>query len=297
MTNYGGIIDVEVNTMKKLFKWFSVIILSLIIVMIPIIINILFKFDFNIWWLQSEWSAGDALSFYGSVLSFIGTITLGAISIWQTKNSNDISRQLLEKDLLESTDFIQLQNKIEVSVKHNDNEKITLSSHHKLDYGANILIEKYNNDIDKLNEYLIKLYFTNSSERNHIKKIELESFMCVQDPDEGGLFWRDGSNDPIPLGLNIDLSKEVHLNWISSNEFYTQFKVYCEPNKCFDSMMKNKVNLCFIFQFNIYNLSNVKTKTLYKIWISKNKNAKYEIINTNSTIENTTIVKNQNNNH
>lgn len=179
MTNYGGIIDVEVNTMKKLFKWFSVIILSLIIVMIPIIINILFKFDFNIWWLQSEWSAGDALSFYGSVLSFIGTITLGAISIWQTKNSNDISRQLLEKDLLESTDFIQLQNKIEVSVKHNDNEKITLSSHHKLDYGANILIEKYNNDIDKLNEYLIKLYFTNSSERNHIKKIELESFMCV----------------------------------------------------------------------------------------------------------------------
>lgn len=283
--------------MKKLFKSLTIVIISLIIIMIPIIINILFKFDFNIWWLQSEWSAGDALSFYGGLLSFIGTITLGAISIWQTKKSNDISKQLLEKDLLESTDFIQLQNKFEVSAKHNDNAKITWSSHHKLDYGANILIERYNNDVDKLNEYLIKMYFSNSSEKNHIKKIELENFMCVQDPDESGLFWEDGSNDPIPLGLDIDLMKEVHLNWISNNEFYAQFKIYCEPNKCFDSMIKNKVNLCFIFQFNIYNFSNVKIEMLYKIWISKSKNGQYEIINTNSTIKDTIIVENQTSNH
>lgn len=276
--------------MKKLFKPLAIVIISLIIIMIPIIINILFKFDFNIWWLQGEWSAGDALSFYGCLLSFIGTITLGAISIWQTKKSNDISKQLLEKYLLESTDFIQLQNKFEVSVKHN--AKITCSSHHKLDYGANILIERDNNDVDKLNEYLIKMYFSNSSEKNHIKKIELENFMCVQDPDESGLFWEDGSNDPIPLGLDIGLMKEVHLNWISNNEFYTQFKIYCEPNKCFDSMIKNKVNLCFIFQFNIYNFSNVKTEMLYKIWISKSKNEQYEIINTNSTIKDTVIVEN-----
>lgn len=255
------------------------------IMLISLVINILFKYDFNIWWLESEWSAGDALNFYAGILSFGGTITLGIISIWQTKKANRISEQLLKKDMLESTDFVQLQNKFDVSLKKNNDSKITLSAHHKLDYGANVLIEPYNDNVEKLNEFLIKLYFVNSSERNHIKKIELENFMCVQDPDEGGLLWDDGFNDPIPLGLDIDIIKNVHLNWISNNEFYTQFKIYCEPNKCFDSMMNNKVNLCFIFQFNIYSFSGVKTEMLYKLWISKDKKGKYNVINSNSTIK------------
>ncbi|MBO5349760.1 MAG: hypothetical protein J6A89_08105 [Clostridia bacterium] len=276
--------------MKRFIKLFGIISLVLIILLIPLIINVLFKFDFNIWWLESEWSAGEALNFYGGLLSFAGTIILGSISIWQTNKSNNISKKLLDKDLLDSTDFIQLENKLEVSMKQNNNSKITWSAHHKLDYGANVLIEPYKGGVEKFNEYLFKLYFYNSSERNHISKIELENFMCVQDPESGGLIWEDGSNDPIPLGLDIDLIKNVHLNWISSNEFYVQFKVYCEPNMCFDSMMKNKANLCFIFQLNITSFSNVKTEMLYKIWISKsNKNA-YKVINTNSTIKNNEVI-------
>lgn len=271
--------------MKKVLKVLLIIMIIITIIMIPLVINILFKYDFNIWWLECEWSAGDALNFYAGILSFIGTIILGGISIWQTKKANNISEQLLKKDLLESTGFIQLQNKFEVAVKKNSDSKITWSAHHKLDYGANILIEPYENDVEKLNEYLIKLFFINSSERNNIKKIELEEFMCVQDPDEGGLLWEDGSNDPIPLGLDIDVFKDVYLNWISNNEFYTQFKIYCEPDMCFDSMMKNKVNLCFIFQLNIYSFSGVKTEMLYKLWISKDNKDHYNVINTNSTIK------------
>lgn len=280
--------------MKNFSKWLGIILLLGGLLLIPIIIiNILFKFDFNIWWLESEWSAGDALSFYGGLLSFIGTIILGAISIWQTNKANNISKKLLDKDLLESTDFIQLQNNLEVTVKHNKNSTLVWSAHHKLDYGANILIEPYENGVEKLNEYLLKFYFQNSSERNHIKKIELIDFMCVQDPDEGGLVWEDGSNDAIPLGLNIDIFKEVHLNWISSNEFYTQFKIYCEPDMCFDSMMKNRVNLCFIFQLNITSFSNVKTEMLYKIWISKDKKNSYKVLHTNSTIQENKVIENK----
>ena len=271
--------------MKKYVKVLLIVMAAITIILIPLVINILFKYDFNIWWLESEWSAGDALNFYAGILSFIGTIILGVVSIWQTKKANNISEKLLKKDMLESTDFIQLQNKIDVSLKNNNDCKITMSAHHKLDYGANILIEPYEKSVEKLNEYLIKLYFVSSSERNHIEKIELEDFMCVQDPDEGGLFWDDGSNDPIPLGLDINIIKNVHLNWISNNEFYTQFKIYCEPQKCFDSMMSNKVNLCFIFQLNIYSFSGVKTEMLYKLWISKDKKSKYNVINTNSTIK------------
>ena len=58
-----------------------------------------------------------------------------------------------------------------------------------------------------------------------------------------------------------------------------------EPNKCFDSMMNNKVNLCFIFQLNIFSFSGVKTEMLYKLWISKDKKGKYNVINSNSTIK------------
>lgn len=278
--------------MKKILKVLLIIFIISTIILIPLIINILFKYDFNIWWLESEWSAGDALNFYAGLLSFSGTIVLGIISIWQTKKANNISEKILKKDLLESTDFIQLQNKFEVSYKENDNAEITWPAHHKLDYGANILIAPYRNDVKKLNEYLVKLFFVNSSEKNHIKKIELENFMCVQDPDEGGLFWEDGSNDPIPLGLDIDVFKEVYLNWTSNNEFYAQFKIYCEPKKCFDLMMKNKINLCFIFQLNIYSFSDVKTEMLYKIWISKDKKGIYNVINTNSTINENKVIQN-----
>ena len=65
-----------------------------LIFFIPLLINILFKFDFNIWWLESEWSAGDALNFFGSILSFIGTIVLGTISIWQTSKANNLSEKV-----------------------------------------------------------------------------------------------------------------------------------------------------------------------------------------------------------
>ena len=270
--------------LKKSGIIFLVIFLMIITLVIPILINILFKFDFNIWWIQSEWTAGDALSFYSNFLSFVGTIILGIISVWQTKKSNDISSKLLNKDLIDSTDFIQLENKFEITRKENNHAKITMSTHHKFDYGASILIEPYDKSVEKLNEYLIKIYFHNNSDKNHIKKIELENFLCVQDSNEEGLKWGDGSDDPIPLGLDVNLLKDVYLNWTSKDEFYTQFKVYCEPNKCFDIMIQNKNDLCFIFQFNIYNLYDVKTEMIYKLWISKNKEGEYEVINTNSTI-------------
>ena len=73
--------------MKKCIRVLLAIIIIMIILFIPLAINILYKYDFKIWWLESEWSAGDALNFYAGFLSFGGTVILGAISIWQTKKS------------------------------------------------------------------------------------------------------------------------------------------------------------------------------------------------------------------
>lgn len=71
--------------MKKIVKILLLIFIILIILFVPLMINILFKYDFNIWWLESEWSAGDALNFYTGILSFFGTIILGIVPVWQTK--------------------------------------------------------------------------------------------------------------------------------------------------------------------------------------------------------------------
>lgn len=163
--------------MKKFIRAISVVITILFLIFfVPLLINILFKFDFNIWWIESEWSAGDALNFFGNVLSFIGTIVLGAISIWQTNKANNLSEKVLEKDLLESTDFIQLKNKIDIDYKQNKDTKIIWSTHHKLDYGANILTEKFDKHTNRLNQYTIKFYFTNSSKKKSYKKNRIREF-------------------------------------------------------------------------------------------------------------------------
>lgn len=63
---------------------------------IPFIINELYKIGGYV----TMWSAGDVLSFYGGFLSFIGTVVLGALALYQNKKANDINEKLQKKQLL-----------------------------------------------------------------------------------------------------------------------------------------------------------------------------------------------------
>lgn len=66
---------------------------------VPFVINLLFKVNSNISFLEAEWSAGDALGYYGAVLSFIGTVVLGALALYQNhiiKTEADKKAELLE---------------------------------------------------------------------------------------------------------------------------------------------------------------------------------------------------------
>ena len=45
---------------------------------VPLIIHILFKLHPNIDFFVAEWTAGELLSYYGSILAFLGTVILGA---------------------------------------------------------------------------------------------------------------------------------------------------------------------------------------------------------------------------
>lgn len=55
-----------------------IVVLFVLLLIIPWLLNIAYKFDFGIWSIESEWTAGDAIAFYGSVLSGVFTL-LGVV--------------------------------------------------------------------------------------------------------------------------------------------------------------------------------------------------------------------------
>ncbi len=63
------------------------IIMVVIIFVIPFLIHCAFKIYINDFWSTDEWNAGDILQFYGSMLVFIGTVSLGVLSLHQNQTS------------------------------------------------------------------------------------------------------------------------------------------------------------------------------------------------------------------
>lgn len=75
--------------MEKFFKWIKehkvyTIVIGIVVPLLPVlIIHILYKINIPFDFLVAEWSAGELLQFYGAYLSFLGTVLLGALALWQ----------------------------------------------------------------------------------------------------------------------------------------------------------------------------------------------------------------------
>ncbi len=92
-----------------MFEWiknrkmlFVIICLLILIALlgIPFILNLLFKIGAGTNIIKAEWSAGDALGYYGNVLSFLGTVILGVLALYQNhiiKEEADKKAALLEE--------------------------------------------------------------------------------------------------------------------------------------------------------------------------------------------------------
>lgn len=90
--------------MKKHKKLIAFIIF-MVIIGVPLIIHILFKLHPDIDFFVAEWTAGELLSYYGSILAFLGTVILGALSLYQNqiiKQESDKRNELLEQRERES---------------------------------------------------------------------------------------------------------------------------------------------------------------------------------------------------
>lgn len=69
------------------------------IILVPVIINLCYKFTCPIVLFQAEWNASDALNYYGVVLSFLGTTMLSLLALWQNhimKEESDKHTKKLE---------------------------------------------------------------------------------------------------------------------------------------------------------------------------------------------------------
>lgn len=86
---------------EKIKKYRRIIYLLLIVntFIIPIIIHFLFKIRVENYWIIAEWSAGEFLDYYGSLLTFLSTVLLSLLALWQNnemKLENEEHRMYLE---------------------------------------------------------------------------------------------------------------------------------------------------------------------------------------------------------
>ncbi len=91
--------------MKRFFLWIikhkiaTVLIIVALLVLPIIIVHVLFKLEAKHNFFIAEWSAGDVLCYIGAFYAFLGTASLGALSLWQNitlreESTKEINRRV-----------------------------------------------------------------------------------------------------------------------------------------------------------------------------------------------------------
>lgn len=131
--------------MDKVIEWIGknkrkmIIIIVLIIVLPMLITHILFKIKTGCEYIYADWNAGDLLGYFGDVLSFVGTIVLGYVSITQTEKANSLSDELVQLEWEKRKPFLDIipnqKYKLYFSNDNNMNQYID-----KFDFAEDLMI-------------------------------------------------------------------------------------------------------------------------------------------------------------
>lgn len=123
---------------KNRVAFLILISLLIIIIGIPLLINCLFKYSIPCKFFNAEWSAGDALAYYGEILSFLGTTILSALALWQNhvieekSNKHTAILELMEKEknlpylIIEKISGFKNNQDLTLNIK-NESENIALN--------------------------------------------------------------------------------------------------------------------------------------------------------------------------
>ena len=99
--------------MGKFFDWVKKHIVTtwaVMSVILAVVIHVTFSVPAPTAWLVAKWSAGD-------ILTYIGTVSLGLLAVWQNnrfKEENDISQQRLERLTVQANELTAINKIIEV---------------------------------------------------------------------------------------------------------------------------------------------------------------------------------------
>lgn len=79
-------------------KWWFWLIIVAVVIFVPIIINEAYKTTIisDSHKYRTVWNPADTLAYYGTALSFVGTVILGALAFWQNERANEVNRRLME---------------------------------------------------------------------------------------------------------------------------------------------------------------------------------------------------------
>lgn len=101
--------------MKKikalLSKWWFYLILFIFTLVVPFVINKMYKMGAG---YITLWDASDVLSFYGSYLSFFGTVILGIVAVYQNKMAYQLNEQLQKLQQAQFTSMVSIK-QLEIS--------------------------------------------------------------------------------------------------------------------------------------------------------------------------------------
>lgn len=156
---------------------------------IPFFIHILFKLHPTNNFFIAEWTAGEVLSYYGSVLSFTGTVVLGALALWQNNRIKEESDK--RTALLEQLDMIKNMPKFSFSHKVSNGRRMHLNFEIK-NISENIASELIVSNIRIVDENE-NIFWSDSSKYNcDILTNEKPFLIALQNPplEKDGLIFR-----------------------------------------------------------------------------------------------------------
>ena len=185
--------------------------MTCVILIIPIIINELYKKNEG---YITIWGAADVLSFYGSFLSFAGTVILGLVAVWQNNKASELNIKLQR---LQQAQYISM-----VSIKRVMTEKRSIDSPkigNKEMKPINI-IDLTMEGFETRQTYHIDVEFENASE---YPIVQMQLHPGKRETQIGAIY---GIRNLTDQAVYISKGKNVYFRFIVPSEVFEMSKQY-----------------------------------------------------------------------
>lgn len=244
-----------------------------------IVVHILYKIRTGIYWLESEWSAGDVLSLAGALLSFLGTVILGCITTKVSIDNNRINSKLVEiEGKREALDKEQrlgyiYPEKMEIEYIQHTEEHLSSGS---ISYGTEYL-PSFADSVDTM-IFRIQLKISANSIINRLtrKSICVKEFGLGEDEIRGLAMFTY-----LPFYLNSEpLSRGINMKDNSFEDIFVLSSSSREP-ECLETMktcFKKHIEYLICMEYEYINVLNEKRKITLQLTCRENAILKSEII-------------------